>query len=185
MGPSQAPDEARRWAPTAPRADSGRHRGRYDAGMATPKGFGTIATPADLVEKLRHDLARMERDPLDVYAAFDFMVTADSLPDWLGWADAVKKRTDDPLRTLVHDLADGAKHMLPRIKSAVPHEIVERSGAYDDPLDTYDNPGDTYDDPGGLDVSSTATRTTAIDLARGVLAYWETMIDTKKPPPGE
>ena len=47
------------------------------------KGFIPLQTPKDLLAKLEHDLGRMEADPTDAYAAFDFFVTAEHVLDWL------------------------------------------------------------------------------------------------------
>jgi hypothetical protein len=83
--------------------------------MSTPKERGVFAlrTAADLLQKLRHDYERMERDALDQYAAFDFFVTADHLPDWIHPGREGKKRL---LRSanwrlkVCHQLANGLKH---------------------------------------------------------------------------
>ena len=45
------------------------------------KGFFSLKTPHDLLTKLEADRDRIEADPLDVYAAFDFCVTAWHLVD--------------------------------------------------------------------------------------------------------
>jgi hypothetical protein len=86
--------------------------------MARPKGFGRLQTPRDLLQKLRHDRSRMEADPDDVYAAFDFFVTADHILDWLypdspGASQRHKRqahRDREPLLQIVSHLANGAKH---------------------------------------------------------------------------
>jgi hypothetical protein len=46
-------------------------------------GVFELRTPEDLLGKLRVDLKRLEADPLDQYAAFDFFVSASHMPDWL------------------------------------------------------------------------------------------------------
>lgn len=35
-----------------------------------------LQTQADMLVKLRHDLDRMKANPLDAFAAYDFLVTA-------------------------------------------------------------------------------------------------------------
>src|SRR5207248_3556210 len=72
-------------------------------------------TPRPLA-KLEHDLGRMESDPTDAYAAFDFFVTAEHLLDWLhpdranGKADREKLRNQYEIIQIVSHLACGAKH---------------------------------------------------------------------------
>ncbi|MGQ3685240.1 MAG: hypothetical protein ACUBOA_09600 [Candidatus Loosdrechtia sp.] len=60
--------------------------------MSTYKGFGELKVPRDLLNKLEHDIKRMENSPQDQYAAFDFFVTAEHLVDWVH-PDNKDKRT--------------------------------------------------------------------------------------------
>jgi len=39
-----------------------------------------LQTPKNLLDKLQFDFARIKANPLDVYAAFDFFVTAEHVP---------------------------------------------------------------------------------------------------------
>src|SRR4051812_18185088 len=72
------------------------------------QGFGpNLNTPADLLGKLRHDFERVHENTHDAYAAFDFFVTAEHLPEWCG--DPTIKRKE-PLLRIVSHLANGAKH---------------------------------------------------------------------------
>jgi hypothetical protein len=47
-------------------------------------GFFELQSPLDLLNKMEADYARLSRNPLDTYAAFDFFVAAAHLPEWLG-----------------------------------------------------------------------------------------------------
>jgi len=81
----------------------------------TKKGFFTLTTAKDLFLKLEHDLAEVQRNPSDAYAAFNFFVTAEHLLDWLHPGNANKgtreaRRGTEPLLALVSHLASGAKH---------------------------------------------------------------------------
>ena len=81
----------------------------------TKKGFFTLTTAKDLFLKLEHDLAEVQRNPSDAYAAFNFFVTAEHLLDWLHPGNANKgtrkaRRENEPLLALVSHLANGAKH---------------------------------------------------------------------------
>src|SRR5688572_9588972 len=88
--------------------------------MPKPRGFATLQTPKDLIAKLRHDLRRMESDPDDVYAAFDFFVTAEHILDWLypDAPDASQKRKREKARSstrllqITSHIASGAKHFV-------------------------------------------------------------------------
>jgi len=82
-------------------------------------GFGSLKTPADLLEKLRHDFGRLQRSPTDVYAAFDFFVSAYHMLDWLHPNDDVARKAEEassPLLQVCSHLANGAKHFEARAK---------------------------------------------------------------------
>src|SRR2546423_882387 len=79
----------------------------------TYSGLFDLLTPADLLAKLRHDLARIESDRLDQYALFDFFVTADHMVDWLYPTDKPgreRERGNSPLLQLCYHISSGAKH---------------------------------------------------------------------------
>jgi hypothetical protein len=81
------------------------------------KGFGQLDRPAHLLEKLRHDLARITSDPSDQYAAFDFFVTAEHMVDWVlpGFAQKQAQaglRDSNPLLQVVSHIANGSKHFV-------------------------------------------------------------------------
>lgn len=66
--------------------------------MSTFQGLAELRTPADLFQKLRHDLERLISRSGDQYAAFDFFVTAEHIVDWL-------HPTDRPAREKLHEIA--------------------------------------------------------------------------------
>ena len=84
--------------------------------MTTLDGIFSLRTPLDLLGKLEADFRRMQlSDPHDQaahYAAFDFFVTAEHLPDWVkhhsGGSLTLHRRYDDG--ALVSHIASGAKH---------------------------------------------------------------------------
>lgn len=81
--------------------------------MSTYQGFGELKSPADLVEKLRHDLERLKNSPHNQYAAFDFFVTAEHILDWIypnNWDERKKHRSSVPLLRVTSHIANGAKH---------------------------------------------------------------------------
>lgn len=81
------------------------------------KGFAKLQGPVDLYQKLLHDRSRMRMNSLDVYAAFDFFVTAEHMRDWVhpGYKGAKEReamRRDDVVLRLISHLANGSKHFL-------------------------------------------------------------------------
>ena len=108
--------------------------------MTGPKGFADLQTPRHLLGKLRHDRARMNADPNDICAAFDFFVTADHILDWL-YPDAPsasqrQKRQDhrnrERLLQIASHVANGAKHF----ETVAPHhssvaDLSLEQGAFD------------------------------------------------------
>jgi hypothetical protein len=85
------------------------------------KGMLTLSTTHDLLAKLKHDRDRIEADPSDAYAAYDFFVTAFHMLDWLHPdpiegdcrpAAAARKQLLDaqPLLAIAGHIANGSKH---------------------------------------------------------------------------
>ena len=70
-------------------------------------GFLNLLNASDLFNKLEHDYDIYIQNPLDIYLAFNFFVTAEHLPDWIG--DTGIKDNDPILRISSH-LTTGAKH---------------------------------------------------------------------------
>lgn len=154
--------------------------------MSTLRGFAELQSPKDLVEKLRHDLVRMEKAPQDQYAAFDFFVTADSIIDWLhpdvpGDKPATELKRQDRstlrsssvfLRVAAH-IANGAKHFVVTRHSSVAgikkEHYVEPNYVDDDyvadPLLVHLTPEEAA--AAGVD-----QRIDGVSLARAVLHYW-------------
>ncbi|HAS6112150.1 TPA: hypothetical protein I7139_23800 [Vibrio vulnificus] len=72
--------------------------------MFTPN----LSQAKDLLEKAKYDYKRLVDNPSDSYAAFDFFVTVEHLPDWLN--DKSIRRDNDILKLVSH-IANGAKHL--------------------------------------------------------------------------
>lgn len=80
------------------------------------KGVFDLATAKDLLRKLEADHKRVHADPLDSFAAFDFVVTAWHLLEWAHPTDAAARKAlydADPLLGVCEHLAVGAKHFAP------------------------------------------------------------------------
>ena len=73
------------------------------------KGLFNLCTPGDLVRKLEHDLQRMRAAPADARPAFDFVVTAYHLKDWL---DPKVELREHRLLPVAGHLANSAKHFV-------------------------------------------------------------------------
>ena len=71
------------------------------------EGFLSLTTPEELFDKLTHDIEQFREDPSNSYKAYNFFVTAEHLPDWVG--DRGIKDKNPYLRISSH-LATGAKH---------------------------------------------------------------------------
>jgi hypothetical protein len=69
--------------------------------------FFELTTPLQLFQKMQSDLAALMTSGQDARIAFNFFVTAEHLPDWLGLRSEVKKHA---LLRVVSHLANGAKH---------------------------------------------------------------------------
>lgn len=84
--------------------------------MSTLDGIFTLRTPIDLLGKLEADFQRIESSNPDIpsahYAAFDFFVTAEHLPDWVmhTYGGSLTSYRGYPDGALVSHIANGAKH---------------------------------------------------------------------------
>lgn len=100
--------------------------------------FFELREAKDLLEKLRHDHGRIQENPIDSYAAFDFFVTANQLVDWY-WPTATRQqrrdtRNENAVLRICHHLADGAKHFLLDGKHQGVKSTTLDEGAFDPAL---------------------------------------------------
>jgi len=153
--------------------------------MSGFEGFFKLRTPADLLEKLKYDCSRIERDSRDVYAAFDFFVTAEHLLDWkypdVGGDANTRARTDlrknESLLRVTSHLANGAKHFKTTASRHTSVDDAYMHKADFDPADFDPADFDTTDrlvvDLAGDDAMVLGPEISVLDLARRVLDYWE------------
>ena len=146
-------------------------------------GFFALREPLDLLEKLRYDYRRLEREPTDSYAAFDFFVTASHMHEWLqrsgvSWEKPTAPHTLAAYQAAYHlcgEIGNGAKHFVMEHKELEGHEV--RAGVFDP----------VVFDPRVFDVGSLVLHLnaadaavfgmesiTALQLAVTVLSYWDT-----------
>ncbi len=142
--------------------------------MAKHIDFFELKTAADLFRKLEGDLATMKSSQ-DTKAAFNFFVTAEHLPDWLGRRNLIAKHV---ILQIVSHIANGAKHFYlhnPRHKSVVSTEksrFVEEGyiepGYFDEPLLIHLSPDETRE------IGSSSIDAT--ELGRRVVEFWKPYI---------
>ena len=137
-------------------------------------GFGpTLSNAEDLLIKLKFDFGRIKSDPCDVYAAFDFCVTAEHLPEWCGQKSV--KNTEPILRVVSH-LANGAKHFIandPKHKSVA--DVGLRNGIFNSAIFDPEmfNTGGIFVALKGEDAVALGSEISSLELARQVLTFWE------------
>lgn len=134
--------------------------------------FFELNTPLQLFQKMQADLEALESSGQDARIAFNFFVTAEHLPDWLGLRSEVKKHA---LLRVVSHLANGAKHFTldPKRHTAVEATSKERyveegyveSGYIEEPLLVHLAPNEANE----LGVSVID----AVTLGQKVLNFWE------------
>lgn len=144
--------------------------------MSKVDGIFELHTPRDLLEKMEADLNRLRlcaaisREAQ--YAAFDFFVTAEHLPEWLAVVtgdDKAKLRAYAD-GTLVSHVANGAKHFRvdPKRHSVV-RRTQARSGAFQG--NTFHN--DAFDLSGLVIEREDGRIEAVVDVAIRVLDYWK------------
>ena len=144
------------------------------------RGFFQLRDPHDLLAKMQHDLQRLRADPSNVYAAFDYFVTANHMVDWCWPSDRHQhrelRRTESIPRICEH-LADGAKHFLLNR----PHSGVEGVQHVDSPPEPVSIlPDGLYISLNEEDVQEFGSRTiSALDLGEKVFAYWVRRLGTR------
>ena len=160
--------------------------------MSRFEGFFELRTPADLLEKLRHDFSRIRQNCVDAYAAFDFFVTAEHLLDWRYPDDGgpanrdmrTHLRRNEPLLRVTSHLANGAKHF--RTNDARHRSVGgvhdHKGGFAAEDFDPFDFDTDRLVVKlTGDDAIVLGAEISVHDLAGRVLAYWETSLESPGP----
>ena len=139
------------------------------------QGFLNLFGPKELFDKLAHDYQLFLDDPVDSYRAYNFFVTAEHLPDWIGDVDI--KHGNIFLRICSH-LATGAKHF--KVTNKKKNSVETTT------VDIYAEDG--YFEDGYCEVKLAVTLTEAeakelgaeainlVDLATEVYRFWEAKI---------
>jgi hypothetical protein len=156
--------------------------------MSQFQGFYTLEKPADLLQKLRHDFIRMKSNPTDVYAAFDFFVTADHLVDWV-YPDSLEQsqrnkrtalRMSESVLRVVHHLSNGAKHFVAIAKH---HKSVAGVDMQKGPFDpqffdpSFFDTGSLIVELGDEDAKTLGAKPSSLELAMATIHYWDKAIN--------
>ena len=150
--------------------------------MTQLNGLFSLRKPVDLVAKLDHDLRRWLTavDPISKeaqYAAFDFFVTAEHLPDWGCHAGDGSRMSLREYRygAVVSHVATGAKHFRaddPKHKTV--KDTLSVLGAFQS--NAFQN--DAFQTSRLLVDLEEGSAVAALDVAREVLAHWQNKYPT-------
>lgn len=146
--------------------------------MSKVHGFFELRAPRDLLDKLEADFDRFQSCPAisreAQYAAFDFFVTAEHLPEWLAVATNGDKAklSGYPEGAVVSHVANGAKHFrVDPNRHNVVRQTEVHSGAFQG--DTFQN--DTFDVPRPV-IEREDGHEAVVDVATRVLQYWKKQV---------
>jgi hypothetical protein len=147
--------------------------------MAERAGFFQLQSPLDLLVKLEVDYNRLASNPIDVYAAFDFVVTANHLPEWLSKAKCNPGSNDSygsALRAICKQLANGAKHFASEPGSVI-GAVADRGtyghARYSASLYGSGNLLIEIDEDTAASLGFSHRVISAVQLAAMVLTYWK------------
>jgi hypothetical protein len=144
------------------------------------KGFGSLKTPIDLLQKIRHDFERLREVPDDIYAAFDFFVSAYHMLDWLHPDDDTGRIAEEgkfPLLQVCSHLANGAKHFeAKQTRHTSVDDVVVEKGAFQRGVFQPNSfqVGGLFIRLDGQAASMFGSKIEAVDFAQKVLLHWET-----------
>jgi hypothetical protein len=144
------------------------------------KGFATLQTAEDLLRKVRHDHDRLRSAPDDVYAAFDFFVSAYHILDWLHPNDRAGREAEEKgslLLQVCSHIANGAKHFQATAKHHTSvADVYSEEGAFQRGCFQADafQVGGLFVELDGQAAQEFGTRREVVDLADRVLAHWTT-----------
>jgi hypothetical protein len=148
--------------------------------MPELNGFFCLRTARDLREKLEVDYRRLfQSDPASIeaqYAAFDFFVCAEHIPDWLSETSggSITHHRSYPEGAMVSHIANGAKHF--RVKDRR-HTSVKNTttvpGAFDENI--FDPSVFDCTPRLVIELESGATAD-VLELADKVISHWQSVL---------
>ncbi len=143
--------------------------------MAQTEGFFELRTPKQLLDKLHADLQRLKSalptSKEAQYAAFDFFVTAEHLPEWLARVTCkdprlLRRYPDGPL---VSHVANGAKHF--RIDQKR-HDVVRDMRAHSRAFASSAFNNDAFDVDRLIIDREDGVSEAVLNVASRVLGHW-------------
>lgn len=135
--------------------------------------FFDLRTPADLFEKMKADLDRLERTQHE-WDAFNFFVTAEHMPDWLGIPKSVRKK--HAVLRVVSDVANGAKHFKTNPENHKSVQAAQKTKGFS--LDFIKDEYYEFDGPLVIQLEQAeeaelgVRRIEAVELGKKVLEFW-------------
>ncbi len=147
--------------------------------MSELNGFFSLRTPLDLLQKLEADFNRLcAADQSNIqaqYAAFDFFVCAEHLPDWLSSTSGISKTKlrSYPYGALVSHIANGAKHFRvdPSRHKTVQDTIFENGAFQGNAFQ-----GNAFQVPHLVIELEDGYNANVLDIASSVIIYWRKII---------
>ena len=154
-------------------------------------GFFDLQSPNDLLQKLKTDFIKIEEKPRDVYIAYNFFATAENLVDWVNPGKGNREireneRDNEILLQITSHLATGIKHFKPEAKCHNSVKDTKKIGgtfsAHTFAANTFKansfSKGNLFIELQGEAEKQLGSPITAIELARKVLDYWQTRLET-------
>src|SRR5712691_6064789 len=143
--------------------------------MSQLDGFFSLRTPRDLLSKLEADFARLRAaDPISIdaqYAAFDFFVTAEHLPDWIfgSIGGSLKHHRAYTEYAIVSHVANGAKHF--RVDPGR-HTVVKDTRAHSGAFQSTGFQATSFDIPRLVLDLEDGSAVPVLEIAERVINHW-------------
>ncbi len=147
--------------------------------MSELNGFFSLRTARDLLEKLEADFKRLSiADQSSIaaqYAAFDFFVCAEHIPDWLtettGGAKAAHRSYAE--RSIVSHIANGAKHFRVDVKR---HTTVRDTTAVEGAFQANTFQASAFQVPRLVVELEGGAVADVLDIATKVIEHWRKVL---------
>jgi hypothetical protein len=159
------------------------------------KGIFELKTPHDLLKKLKYDLEQLKLQPRNSYLAFNFLVTAEHMKDWIYPGRENKNIRENlengsALLQVCSHVANGAKHFQVEAKHHKSVKDTRKTGGYWGA--SYWASGvfaGSFWGKGALVVQLEGEAETqfgssigVVDLAERIVSFWESRPELSEPP---
>ena len=125
---------------------------------------------SDLLDKLRHDLAAMRREPANAYPAYDFFATAWHMLDWVFTGEPGRRAhvlAASPLLQLCGQIVSGATQLALDVPASEPARGWGLRSAFRKPP-----AGELVVHPQGEAAETLGRRVRTVDLAAQLYKFW-------------